>query len=99
MSASHVAVSNFSWASASQVNSFHVVVIVQSISLVPLFRRYMDCRKFLCSWNSPGKNTGGGCHFLLQEIFPPRIKPGYPVLQADSEPLGIVISDLKNKAE
>ena len=24
----------------------------------------------LCPWNSPGKNTGGGCHFLLQGIFP-----------------------------
>ena len=23
----------------------------------------------LCPWNSPGKNTGGGCHFLLQGIF------------------------------
>ena len=23
----------------------------------------------LCPWNSPGKNTGGGCHFLLQDIF------------------------------
>ena len=22
-----------------------------------------------CPWNSPGKNTGGGCHFLLQGIF------------------------------
>ena len=22
------------------------------------------------SWNFPGKNTGGGCHFLLQGIFP-----------------------------
>ena len=22
--------------------------------------------RFLCSWNSPGKNTGVGCHFLLQ---------------------------------
>ena len=22
------------------------------------------------SWNSPGKNTGVGSHFLLQEIFP-----------------------------
>ena len=21
-------------------------------------------------WNSPGKNIGVGCHFLLQEIFP-----------------------------
>src|SRR5574341_916161 len=25
---------------------------------------------FLCSWNSPGKNTGVGCHALLQGIFP-----------------------------
>ena len=24
----------------------------------------------LCSWNSPGKNTGVGCHSLLQGIFP-----------------------------
>ena len=24
---------------------------------------------FLCPWNSPGKNTGVGCHFLLQGIF------------------------------
>ena len=23
----------------------------------------------LCPWDSPGKNTGVGCHFLLQEIF------------------------------
>ena len=23
----------------------------------------------LCPWNSPGKNTGGGCHFLRQGIF------------------------------
>ena len=24
----------------------------------------------LCPWDSPGKNTGVGCHFLLQSIFP-----------------------------
>ena len=23
-----------------------------------------------CPWASPGKNTGAGCHVLLQEIFP-----------------------------
>ena len=23
----------------------------------------------LCPWNSPGKNTGVSCHFLLQGIF------------------------------
>ena len=28
-------------------------------------------------WNSPGKNTGVGCHFLLQSIFPTQeLNPG-----------------------
>ena len=26
--------------------------------------------RFLCPWDAPGKNTGVGCHFLLQGIFP-----------------------------
>ena len=26
--------------------------------------------RLLCLWDSPGKNTGAGCHFLLQRIFP-----------------------------
>ena len=26
--------------------------------------------RLLCPWNSPGKNTRVGCHFLLQGIFP-----------------------------
>ena len=26
--------------------------------------------RFLCPWDSPGKNTGGGCRTLLQGIFP-----------------------------
>ena len=25
--------------------------------------------RLLCQWNFPGKNTGVGCHFLLQGIF------------------------------
>ena len=30
----------------------------------------MDCRPPVsCLWNSPGKNTGVGCHSLLQRIF------------------------------
>ena len=31
----------------------------------------MDCSSpgFLCPWDSPGKNTGVACHFLLQGIF------------------------------
>ena len=26
--------------------------------------------RLICPWNFPGKNTGVGCHFLLQRIFP-----------------------------
>ena len=26
--------------------------------------------RLLCPWDSPGKNTGVSCHFLLQGIFP-----------------------------
>ena len=29
----------------------------------------VDCG-LLCPWDSPGKNTGVGCHALLQGIFP-----------------------------
>ena len=28
-----------------------------------------DLTRLFCLWNSPGKNTGVGCHFLLQGIF------------------------------
>ena len=37
-------------------------------------------------WNSPGQYTGVGSGFLLQEIFPTRIEPRSPALQADSLP-------------
>ena len=26
--------------------------------------------RLLCPWDSPGQNTGGGCHALLQKISP-----------------------------
>ena len=40
--------------------------------------------RLLCPWDFPGKNTGVGCHFLLQGIFLTQgSKPGSP-LQADS---------------
>ena len=29
----------------------------------------LEPAKLLCPWNSPSKNTGVGCHSLLQEIF------------------------------
>ena len=45
----------------------------QSNSLQP---HGFQLTKILCPWDSPGKNTGVGCHFLLQGIFPqPRGQP------------------------
>ena len=39
----------------------------------------------LSPWDSPGKNTGVGCHALLQGNLPyPGIEPGSPALQAVS---------------
>ena len=30
----------------------------------------LEPARLLCPWDSPGKNTGVGCHALLQSIFP-----------------------------
>ena len=41
----------------------------------------MDCSlpRLLSPWDFPGKNTGVGCHFLLQGIFPTQgSNPGLP---------------------
>ena len=35
-----------------------------------LWPRDLEPARLLCPWNSPGKNTGVYCHFLLQGIFP-----------------------------
>ena len=43
--------------------------------------------RLLCPWGSRGKNTGVGCHSLLQGIFPTQsIESMSPELQADSLP-------------
>ena len=42
---------------------------MKSLSPVQLFVTPWTTR-LLRPWDSPGRNTGVGCHFLLQEIFP-----------------------------
>ena len=32
--------------------------------------RLCNTARLLCPWDFPGKNTGAGCHFLLEWIFP-----------------------------
>ena len=44
-----------------------VLCLVPSNSLQP---HQLQSARFLCQWNFLGKNTGLGCHFLLQGIFP-----------------------------
>ena len=34
----------------------------------------MEPARFLCPWDSPGNNSGVGCHALLQGIFPTEIQ-------------------------
>jgi len=51
------------------VACFCVVCSVVSDSLQP---RGLKPTRLLCPWSFPGKNTGVGCHFLIQGIFPIR---------------------------
>ena len=45
-------------------------VCVHAQWLSPVQLHGLQPARFLCSWNLPGKNTGVGCHFLFQGIFP-----------------------------
>ena len=43
--------------------------------------------RVLCPWDFPGKNTGVGCHFLLQGISPTQgSNSGSPALRSDALP-------------
>ena len=46
-------------------------VRLMSLHLCPtLWPHGLELSRLLCPWDSPGKNTGVGCHALLQEILP-----------------------------
>ena len=44
-------------------------VLSHSVVSVSLRPHGLQPTRLFCPWNSPGKNTGVGCHFLLQRIF------------------------------
>ena len=51
----------------------NISVLIRSVAQsCPTLCDPMDCSptRLLCPWDSPGKNTGVGCHALLQGIFP-----------------------------
>ena len=41
----------------------------QSLQPVRLFATLWAAARLLCPWDSPGKNTGVGCHAVFQGIF------------------------------
>ena len=45
-------------------------VLSHSVLFYSLWPYELQPTRFLCPWDSPGKNTGMGCHALLQGIFP-----------------------------
>ena len=49
----------------------HVCVRAKLLQLCPALCDPMDYNpRLLCPWDFPGKNTGVGCHFLLQRGLP-----------------------------
>ena len=70
------------WAQISRIVGRHVYHLNHQVSrkedkricnsLVPdsLWPHELQPARLLCPWDSPAKNTGVGCHFLLQGIFP-----------------------------
>ena len=72
---------------ASHYTVCHVRLVTQSCQTSCNPR--LQPSRLLRPWDFPGKNTGVGCHFLLQGIFPtqglnPGIEPRPPAWQADS---------------
>ena len=48
-------------------------LVVQLLSCIRLLQPHgVGPARLLCPWDFPSKNTGVGCHFLLQGIFPIR---------------------------
>ena len=58
--------------------------LITKLCLTLLRPHGLQPTRLLCSWNSPGKNTGVGCHILLQEIFLTQGLNSHLQWQADS---------------
>ena len=49
--------------------SFTAAAAAKSLQLCPTLQPHrQQPTRLLCPWDSPGKNTGVGCHFLLQHM-------------------------------
>ena len=55
----------------SSAQALSVCVLSRSVMSDSLQQHGLQPARLLCPWDSPGKNNGVGCHFLLlQGIFP-----------------------------
>ena len=54
----------------AQPTLYRSIVLNHSVVSDSLRSHGLQPARFLCPWNFPSKNTGTGCHFLLQGIFP-----------------------------
>ena len=63
----------------------NVVALMAKLCQTLLQPHGLEPARLLCPWVFPGKNTGAGCHFLLQGIFPTQgSNPPFLHWQADS---------------
>ena len=58
---------NLNWEKWMALSTWSVLV---SQSCSTLWPQGLKPARLLCPWDSPGKNTGVGCHCLFQGIFP-----------------------------
>ena len=76
------------WAPRKTHQGLLLLLLLSRFSCVQLFATPWT---LLCPWYFPGKNTGVGCRFLLQGIFPTQGLDPYLLLllhwQVDSSPL------------
>ena len=65
-------------------NYIYMAGLKEGNTEVTYINRNLIKDRLLCPWNSSGKNTGVGCHSLLQGIFPTQgSRPRSLALQAD----------------
>ena len=78
-----------------ELSHFMLCCVLRSVTSVmsdSLWPHGLQPATLLCPWDSPGKNPGIVCHFLLQTIFPTQgSNIASPALQVDfftTDPLG-----------
>ena len=61
----------------------YACVLSRSVVFSSLWPRVLYPIRLLCPWDSPGKNTGVGCRFLFQGIFPTQGSTHSPTLACE----------------